>query len=136
MQVVLADKSATIRSALRLLVEMETRLRVTGEADSGDRLLDVIEATHPDLIVVDWELPGIERFLGGDSRVAVTGSRATGVTTQVIVLGNDPQTREEALSSGADYFFSKGDSPERLLEAISAAVESSRQIRADHVVGR
>lgn len=137
MQVALADKSTTIRSALRLLVEMETELQVAGEADSGDRLLAVIEAAHPELIVVDWELPGIERFLDGNGgRGANTESLAARVTSQIIVLGNDPQARDEALTSGADYFISKGDSPKRLLEAINAAIESVRWMDSEQVEGR
>lgn len=116
MQIALADQSVTIRSALRLLIEMETDLSVAGEADNGGGLVEILAAKRPELVMVDWDLPGIDLvFNGGIKRDDLAGK------ARLIVLGNDPQARETALARGAHYFVCKGESPERLLEAIHAA---------------
>lgn len=115
MKVILADRSKTLRSALRLIVEMETNLTVTGEAASGDELLALAVTRRPELIIVDWELPGLE--IGANGESVADGSR-------LIVMANDPRARREALAAGADYFVSRGDPPKKLLEAIDAAVSA------------
>lgn len=118
MKIALADKSKTVRSALRLLVEMETDLQVAGEAEDSSGLSRIIEAERPEIMLTDWELPGIEVVLGGNN------AKEDGRGTRVIVMANDPSAREQALDAGAGYFVCKGDSPERLLEAINAAILS------------
>jgi len=60
MRVFLADDQAKVCSALRLLLEQELGLRVVGEATEAKDLLAQVQRTQPDLVLLDWELPGLQ----------------------------------------------------------------------------
>ncbi len=113
MRVLLADDQAKVRSALRLLLEQEPGLSVVGEAVEAGDLLVQVKATCPDLLLLDWELPGRPM-----TEVLSTLRRLCPHLT-VIALSGRPEARRLALEAGVDAFISKGDPPERLLAAVN-----------------
>lgn len=115
MRVLLADDQAEVRSALKLLLEQDSEIAVVGEAADADALLAVTQATEPDIVLLDWELPG--------HRVVqvLPKLRACAPKAKVIALSGRLEARRAALAAGADAFVSKGDPPERLLAALHAA---------------
>lgn len=124
MRVFLADDQAKVRSALRLLLEQEPGLNVVGEAAEAEDLLAQVQAICPDLVLLDWELPGFRdpdrptalRRSSGQRLLAALHS--LGCPLKVIALSGHLEAREEALAAGADAFVSKGDPPERLLTTL------------------
>jgi DNA-binding NarL/FixJ family response regulator len=112
MRVLVADDQAKVRSALRLLVDQQPGIVVQGEAVDTTGLLDWVSAMAPDLVLLDWELPGPDR-----GRLLPT-LRALCPQLRVIALSGRPEARQAALQAGADAFVSKGDPPETLLAAI------------------
>jgi DNA-binding NarL/FixJ family response regulator len=59
MRVLLADDQLNVRSALRLLLEQETDFQVVGETADATGLLLAVAEKAPDLVLLDWELPGL-----------------------------------------------------------------------------
>lgn len=59
MRVFLADDQAKVRAALRLLLEQEPGLSVVGEVTEAKDLLAQVQVTQPDVVLLDWELPGL-----------------------------------------------------------------------------
>jgi DNA-binding NarL/FixJ family response regulator len=114
MRVLLADDQAKVRSALRLLLEHEPGIRILGEAVDATGLLDWVTATRPDVVLLDWELPGSRV----DGLLPALRKLCPGLS--VIALSGRPEAREAALAAGVDVFVSKGDPPERLLAAITS----------------
>ena len=112
MRILLADDKPEIRSALRLLLEDEAGLQIVGEVGDADELLASLGRACPDVVLLDWELPG----LAGDSPPGALRERCPRLI--VIALSSRPEARPAALSAGADAFVSKGDPPERLLSAL------------------
>jgi len=112
MRVILADDQAKVRSALRLLLEHQPGVEIMGEAVDTTGLLDWVKVVCPDLVLLDWELPGLPaaallpllQYYCPDMRLMILSSR--------------PEVRREALEAGADAFMSKGDPPDRLLTAM------------------
>lgn len=113
MQVLLADDQAKVRSAVRLLLEQDATIEVVGEAVDATGLIDWLNVLCPDLVLLDWELPGAS---AEELLAAIQGSCAH---AQVIAMSGIPEARQAALNAGADGFVSKGDPPERLLEAMA-----------------
>ena len=112
MRVLLADDQPQVRSALRLLLEEEPGLSVVDEVVSAGELLSRVEVTCPDLILLDWELPGLRP---GEMLPALN---ALDFGPVVVALSGRPEARRAALAAGADVFVSKGDPPEQLQTAI------------------
>ncbi len=113
MRVLLADDQSKVRSALRLLLEQEPELSVVDEATDADELLAQAGTAYPDIVLLDWELPGTPRH------DLLSALRARCPHLKVIALSGRPEARGAALTAGADAFVSKGDPPERLLAAVN-----------------
>jgi len=113
MQILLADDQAKVRSALRLLLEQEPNLDILGEAVDTQGLLDWVGALHPDVVLLDWGLPGLSH------NGVVTELHAICPHLSVVALSGKPEARQEALDAGVDAFVSKGDPPDRLLATLN-----------------
>ena len=111
MDILLADDEK-VRLALRVLLEQQAGLIVVGEASNAQDLVTQTGAKRPNLVLLDWTLPGLHD--NGTLRTL----RQTCPDTSVIVLSGRPEAQKPALAAGANAFVSKVDPPERLLAAI------------------
>src|SRR4051794_11453435 len=57
-RVLLADDHETVREGLRLLIDAQPDMQVTGEAADGAEALAKAAAIKPDAIVLDLTMPG------------------------------------------------------------------------------
>ena len=112
MCVLIADDQPQVRSALRLLLMQRTEPVTVEEAADLAELRELRCTEPPDLVLLDWELPD----QGGCA--ALEQVRAAWPQATVIVLSGLPESRQAALSAGADAFVSKGDPPEQLIDAV------------------
>ncbi len=112
MRLLLADDQSKVRSALRLLLEQQPDWEVIGEAEEAGSLIEQIKLLLPDVVLLDWELPGQQPV-----RLVAT-VRTIAPQVRVIALSGRPEARQIALAAQADAFVSKGDPPEALLTAV------------------
>ncbi len=112
LEVVLADDQCEVREALKCLLEDQVGIHLAHEAASGDDLLAYLWHGCPDLILLDWELPG----LGGAA--LLQRAREICPSLKLIALSGRPEACAEAMRAGVQDFVSKGDPPERLLAAV------------------
>lgn len=112
MRVLLADDQAHIRSSLQMLLRQEQGMTVVGQVGEAIDMVVQIGLTHPDLILLDWELPGLPDI------GSMPGLRSVYPNLLVIVLSGRPEAKREALAGGADAFVSKADPPEQLLTTL------------------
>lgn len=116
MRLLLADDRSKTRFALRTLLEQQTGLTVAGEAANAAELLALASETHPDIVLLGWDLRG---FRAAELLPAL---RSVCPSTYVIALSSRPEARQAALAAGADAFVSKIDPPERLLRTIAESI--------------
>jgi len=123
MRILLADDQPQVRSALRLLLEQEAGLTVVGEAGEIDDLVAQAEATRPDVILMDWELPDRRPRSGAlhPRRALVSALRSLCPQALLIALSGRPEAGRTAMEAGVDAFISKGDPPEILLLTLRSA---------------
>ena len=120
MQILLADDNPDLRSALRLLLETRLDLKLISEARDMEHVLAQVEDTHPDCIILDWELPGRPR------RERIQVLRTLVPEMHIVVTSARPESRDEALAEGADGFAGKSESPALILDTIRACCEATR----------
>ena len=116
MRVLVADDESNVRYALRALMEEWSEFEVVAEVVDAERLLAQAKTACPNLVLLDWELPG----LAADGMLPAL--RELCPNLWVIVLSGRPEARRVALAAGADAFVSKVDPPERLLAVINGIV--------------
>lgn len=121
MDILLADDQPQVRSALRLILEQNDGIRVTGECSHLEELVERIDASHADLILLDWELPGLESAGQQEAQhpyhkelSTIDEIKAHKPDVKVIALSGRPEARQEAMQGRADAFVSKADPPETL----------------------
>jgi DNA-binding NarL/FixJ family response regulator len=119
MRVLLADDKAWLRSAMRLLLEQDPDVEIIGEAAEVNSLLTKTRVGCPNLVLLDWELPGLEATESGQT--LLTTLHQTCPAVHVLVLSGRPEVGHTAIAAGADYFVSKADPPESLLAALRQA---------------
>lgn len=63
----IVDDEVLARRNLSSLLDLEPDFEVVGECDQGETALQAIETTHPDLVFLDIQMPGLDGFevLGG-----------------------------------------------------------------------
>jgi len=114
-RVLLADDDPKVRSALRLLLENEPDMDIAGECSTADALIDQVRLTRAGVILLDWDLPGLQ------SSGVIGGLRTVHPACRLVVLSGRPEQRAEAVQAGIGCFVCKGDPPESLLAALSEA---------------
>jgi DNA-binding NarL/FixJ family response regulator len=123
-RVLLADDHPIFLASLRALLERHGYL-IVGEATSGEEAIPLAARYHPQVVVMDLEMPG----LGG--LASIPRIRAAAPASRILILSahDEPQDVIEALSeSGADGYLVKGDAPEELLNAMRAAGNGKRYL--------
>lgn len=111
MRVLLADDEPKVRSALRLILEQLTEIESVDEVTDVKGLAARMNETPPDLLLVDWELPGLHKW----STFTEMRRRSP---LKVIVLSGRCPAPQAALMSGADACVSKCESPDRLFATL------------------
>ncbi|MCS6773011.1 MAG: response regulator transcription factor [Anaerolineae bacterium] len=122
-RVLLADDQHKVRSALRLLIEQESAFCVVAEAQAAEDMMQQVIRCKPDILLLDWELPGLPA--DGNKLSAL---RALAPHVHVIALSGKPEARHEAQREGADGFVSKAEPPETLLKALYSVRDKAYDI--------
>jgi two-component system, OmpR family, phosphate regulon response regulator PhoB len=113
-KVLIADDQPTMRRLVRLTLETG-RFEIL-EAPDGEAALALARTEHPDLVFLDWTMPGLagvdvcralrEDPSTSDLRIVMLTARAQG------------SDREHAREAGADDYITKPFSPLQLLEKV------------------
>jgi DNA-binding NarL/FixJ family response regulator len=120
-RVYVADALTEERSALRLML-LDLNMEVVGEAADWATALVQAPVSFTDMLLVDWDLlPRIS------PTAALEELRSACPAALVIILISHLDARQQAaLSSGADAFISKAETPERVAERLRSVAASVR----------
>ncbi len=113
--IVLADDHALFRTGVRGLIERD--VTVVGEAGDGQEAIALVERLHPDVLLLDVEMPG------GSAERTISTVRRRSPATAVIVLTmhTDAVLQRQLLRAGASAFVSKNIDERALIELIATA---------------
>jgi two-component system, NarL family, response regulator NreC len=122
--VLLVDDHPLFRQGLRTLLESESDLVVSGEASSARQAYELADARHPDLIVLDVSLPGV------DGVAAARELKRRLPETRILILSmyRERHMVAQALASGANGYALKRQTPEQVLGAIRSVVRGDRYL--------
>ncbi len=127
--VFLADGRPEVRSALRLVLEQEPAWKVVGEADSAEGLLDRMQVSDPDMLLLDWELPESDRCCPskrlGERLVPTLLSHDPSLL--IVAMSSRPENDRVSLDAGAHGFVCKCGPPELLLRMLRSVLSGGRR---------
>jgi DNA-binding NarL/FixJ family response regulator len=117
----LVDDDPLVLQGLRLMLTGAPGIEVVGDADDGDRLVDVVRETTPDVVLLDLRMPRL------DGVAALCALRATPDVPQPVVVVLTTFDTEpvvlDALRAGASGFLLKHTPPADIVRAIRAAAD-------------
>ena len=86
------------------------------EAGDGSRALELVESHHPDVIVLDWMMPGVS---GLDVVQTLRANPATAAIPIVVLTARSAAEDRAAMQAlGVEEYLTKPFSPLRLLAAV------------------
>ena len=112
--VVLADDQALMRMGFRMVLEAEEDITVVGEASDGASALAQARALHPDVILMDVRMPGMNG-IEATERIA---QECPGTRVLILTTFDLDEYAFAGLRAGASGFLLKDTRPAELAEAI------------------
>lgn len=113
--VALVDDHAVLRAGLAQLLGGEPDIEVVGTASDGAEALELLRRTHPDVMIMDLQMPGTDGVTATRQVVAEGG-------TDVLVLTSfsDAERIVAALDAGAVGYLLKDAEPEDVIAGVRA----------------
>jgi two-component system response regulator NreC len=123
-RVLIADDHAIVRTGLRALVHSEKALDLVGEATGGYEAVEMVDQTHPDIVVLDISMPDLDG-------IAVTRQLKTSYPTikiLILTLHEDEGLLREAIKSGANGYILKRAAEAELIAAIQIVMRGDMYV--------
>jgi DNA-binding NarL/FixJ family response regulator len=122
--VVIADDHEVVRRGLSMTIASEPDMHLLGAATTGTEALAVVQATHPDVILLDIQMPDM------DGIAATSALRAAHPKLVILMLTSysDDARIYAALRAGASGYLLKEMSGDALVAAIRAAARGEPQL--------
>src|SRR5579859_4828633 len=126
-RIVLADDHAILRESLSLLLSTQKDFEVEGSAANGQQALEMVQNSHPDVLVLDLFMPDFDGF-----EVLRTLDRSGNRVATVVLTGSESDTDyAQAVRLGARGLVMKGDGPQRLFESIRLVAAGELAVSED-----
>ena len=127
LRILIADDHAILRNGVRSLVAECDRLEIVGEAADGMEALRLVDALHPDILILDIAMP---RMSGLEALREIAKLPAPRPKVFVLSAHGEREYVVEALRGGAAGFLVKDAAFDDLLRAIDAVASGRRYLGA------
>jgi len=117
--VLLADDHNIVREGFAALLSQESDLSVVGQASDGSQTVDLIRDLHPDVAIVDLNMPKLH----GVEVIRRTRKFDPQVRLAVLSINRDQKVVAEALRIGANAYLLKDGPSRHLIDAIHIMME-------------
>jgi DNA-binding NarL/FixJ family response regulator len=122
-RVLIVDDQAPFRLAARFVVEATDGFEVAGEVETGEDAVRCAGELHPDLVLMDVNLPGID---GLEATRRIRADSGGGVTVLLLSTYEAEDYAAQAVECGAASFIPKSQfGPDTLAAAWEAAAAAA-----------
>ena len=96
-RIIIVDDHEIVREGLKTILRSDPEFEVVAESGTADELLDMVERTKPDVVLLDGRLPGIS---GAEACRRLSASHPD-IPVLIISTYSDQQLVEECIQAGA-----------------------------------
>lgn len=115
-KVFLVDDHAVVRSGLKALLESKSNIEVLGEAESGEKALELIPTLNPDIVLLDISMPGMNGIeVAKKLKTALPAIRLIALS-----MHEDLEYVQGFLEAGGSGYVPKSSLEKQLIDAIYA----------------
>ncbi len=119
MRLLIVDDHPILRKGLAMVINQEPDLVVSAEAPDATAALEMIDSMHPDLVIVDLSLPGID----GIELIKTMKIRYRDLPALVVSMHDESIFAERALRAGARGYIMKQEAVDKVLIAIRKVLQ-------------
>lgn len=127
-RVVIADDQELVRAGFAMVIGSQPDIQVVGQAGDGAQAVSLAESLHPDVVLMDVRMPGMDG-LEATSRISALEAAAGDAPrkTRVIILTTFDLDEYvmAAINAGASGFLLKDTEPETLLSSIRTVYQGN-----------
>ncbi|MEW9548880.1 BTAD domain-containing putative transcriptional regulator [Nonomuraea sp. NPDC050783] len=117
LRVLVADDQALVRAGVKAMIGSDPGVTLAGEASNGEEAIAAVQATRPDVVLLDIQMPRLDGLAA--ARRILAGEQPPRVV-MMTTFGSD-ENLYAALRAGVSGFLLKTAAPEQFLAAIRAA---------------
>jgi DNA-binding NarL/FixJ family response regulator len=132
---VVADDHPVVREGLRAVLDSEPDVEVVGEASNGSEALSLVGSLHPDLVLMDLQMPEMD----GVAAIRRIRRRYDDVNVLVLTTYDTDSDITRAVEAGATGYLLKDASRDELMRAIHLAARGESVLSpqvASRVLGK
>jgi two-component system, NarL family, response regulator NreC len=115
-RVMIVDDHAILRAGLRMLVNAQADMEVVSEAPDGEKAVQQVKETKPDVTLLDLTMPRV----GGMKALQGIAQNSRETRVLVLTMHDDPAYLRSALAAGASGYLLKRAVDAELIAAIRA----------------
>ena len=113
-KILIADDQELIRESLKIILDMNSDIKVVGLAEDGQKVLEQLEKNLPDIILMDIRMPELDGVLC----TKIVKEKYPDVKIIILTTFDDDEYVFYALKYGASGYLLKGCSVQELTSAI------------------
>ena len=119
MGILVVDDHAEVREGITAVVNAQPDMEVVGEAADGNQAIQQFRSLLPELVLLDWNLPGL------DGKEVLKSLKAEFSQARFIVVSslNDDHCSRQALHLGAKVYLHKDRLRRELIPAIRSVLQ-------------
>ena len=123
-KILIADDHAVVRRGLRQIINDEPDFEVVAEAQNGQEVLDKLESTDCNVVVLDITMPD------KNGLAVLQEVKATRPRLPILILSMHPEDQFalRALKLGASGYLTKESAPEELVGALRKVISGGKYI--------
>jgi len=117
---IIADDHKIFREGLKMVLEDDEQIKLTGEASNGLELMELLQQKKPDIILLDIKMPGMDGF------EATRNIRLKYPKIKILILTmyDEPHFILHMVQAGANGYLLKNAEADEIKVAIRAVYES------------
>jgi two-component system, NarL family, response regulator DegU len=123
-KVLIADDHDLIRQGLKRIISFEEDIIIVGEAENGEKVLNMLKSCEPDVILLDMKMP----LMDGLEVLLKVKESSDSIKIIILTMENDTATILEAINKGADGYVLKDSAGTEIVKAIKTVYGGDKYI--------
>ncbi len=123
--IIIVDDHSMIREGLKQLLELDGDIKVIGEAGDGIECLSLIEKVHPDVLLLDINMPN----MNGLRVLEEIKRKKMNIRVLILTIHNEIEYLLKAVDMGVNGYVLKDSNSSVLKEAITAVYNEKSYIQ-------
>jgi NarL family two-component system response regulator YdfI len=126
-KILIADDHLIIRQGLRLILETEADFTLVGEASDGAEALKRCAELHPEVVLMDLRMPGMD----GITAIEKLRQAMPEIAVVILTTFNEDNLMLSGIRAGAKGFLLKDTDRQTLFDAIRAAARGETLLKPE-----